>query len=190
VAVGAHDFTFGDSPQYPGHRQEMTGHVCHRSLLSRPVQMVKLKHPGWISLPAIRTGLPLLSFLDGFSDKLRAGSIRPLGLLDVLLLVRSIVLPAVGCLARNTIGVPAFSFCVESLQRFHRLTSGATSFVHALMVSDQLPKVHCAWEAGIQPLNYARTFLHEQSLRETGMSRYSSSCLSIRVFHLHWAKLV
>src|SRR5947209_329848 len=104
----------------------MTRHVCDRSFLIRAIQMVKLKHPRRISLPAIRTGLPLLSFLDRFPGKLAAGGSRPLGLLDVVVLVRSIMLPAVGCLARNTIGLPALcSFCSESRQRLHNLTSGA-----------------------------------------------------------------
>jgi hypothetical protein len=159
VAVGTHDFTFRDLSRYSGRGWATRRHVCDRSFLIRGIQMVKLKHPRRVGLPAIDTNLPLLGFLDEFSDNRPAGGGRSLGLLDVLLLIRLIMLSSVSRLASNTVGLPAVCpFCLESSKRLNNLTSAASPFVHRLNVGGQLPKIKSAWEAGILPLNYARTF--------------------------------
>src|SRR6267143_1056572 len=109
----------------------MTCHVGDRRFLLRAIQMVKLKDPRRISLSTIDTGFSFLSSLDGFSDNLTTDGSRSLGLLYVLLLIRLIMLLAVGRLARNTIGLPAMcSFRLEDSERHRNLTSGASPFVH------------------------------------------------------------
>jgi hypothetical protein len=111
----------------------MTRHVGDRGFLFGSTQMIELEHPRWKSLPAIGTGLPFLSFQDRLSDHLSPGGSRPLGLLDVLLLIRLIMLLAVSRLAGDTIGLPAVcSLCFESCQRLHDFTARTSPFIHPL----------------------------------------------------------